>query len=149
MHAIRRRRPTLQGLALVASLLLALLPAAGRLHRAFAPTADPAVVVAMCTVEGLRYLPSVAPWGDDGGRVAGDDGSSAPSDPRGTPAHAGFDCAYCPLLTTLDLPDTAGPLPGLPEPPVIARPHLRQGHLPARHLLGWAPRGPPRAPRAA
>lgn len=137
MMPLRRPRPLLWSLAFTASLLLSLLPTIGRLHRAL--DADGAVpdVRAFCTTEGLAYRPADAVRDALSGSA-----DPQPQPQRGDPAH-GDDCAYCPLLAAASLPAAIVSLPP-PLPPLAAtfaprpQPSLRE-----RHLLGWAPRGPP------
>jgi len=136
MTSFRRPRPWLWSLAVTASLLLSLLPTIGRLHRAL--DADAALLLdvrAFCTVQGLVERPV------DAVRDALS-GIAHPA-PGRVPAHDGDDCAYCPLLAATGLPAVV--LPRVPPLPPLAatfaprpQPALRD-----RHLLGWAPRGPP------
>lgn len=136
MTSLRRPRPVLLALAFTASLLLSLLPTIGRLHRAL--DADGAILLdarAFCTAQGLVERPV------DTVRDALS-GITHPG-PGRMPAHDGDDCAYCPLLATTGLPAVALSLPP-PLPPLAATFAPRpQPSLRDRHLLGWAPRGPP------
>ena len=134
MSPLRRPRPLLWSLAFTASLLLALLPAAGRLYRAgtFDPPAP--ALQAFCTAAGLA-LRSPAP------RIAGD---AVHPHGEGAPAgEAGDDCAYCPLLATTGLPAIASPmLPPLPPMAAVFPPRLVRRAV-DRHPIGQGPRGPP------
>jgi hypothetical protein len=135
MRSFRRPHRWLSALALAASLLLSLLPAAGRLQQAFAWEAQDDTVLAMCTVRGLEYLPA--------SRV---DGLSADqSAPQGDPGSASHrdDCAYCPLLSALDVPAP----PAMANPvPASSSDDLRSPSdrgVFAAHRMGLGPRGPP------
>lgn len=79
-------------LALLASVLLPLLPAAGRLHQArlAAQAVDTSGLHALCTTAGLRFveMPLFDPVPDEAPRETGH----------------GHDCAYCPLLAATALP---------------------------------------------
>ncbi len=94
-------------LALLASLLLPLLPAAGRLHQArlAAQFVDAIDLHALCTTGGLRFVavPDVDPAPHEAPRETGQ----------------GHDCAYCPLLSTTMLSGiqplpSAGPIRSMP-----------------------------------
>jgi len=134
MSPLRRPRPLLWSLAFTASLLLVLLPAAGRLYRA--GTADPLApaLQAFCTADGLALRSPAPQIVGDAGRPHGD----------GAPAgEAGDDCAYCPLLATTGLPAVASPvLPPLPPMAVAFPPRLARRAV-DRHPIGQGPRGPP------
>ena len=126
LRASRFHRP-MSRLALLAVLLLALAPAAGRMLSAGTPQLL-AGWSQLCTAAGLQTLPSPA-------RSA--DGPQAPAG-----VHAGEDCPYCPLAASLALP----PLPALaaPMPRAPASPGRRT--RPRRrfpHLSGPGSRGPP------
>ncbi len=114
-------------LALLAVLLLALAPAAGRVLSAGTPQ-----VLAgwsqLCTAAGLQTLPSPA-------RTA--DGPLAPAG-----VHGGEDCPYCPLAVSLDLPPVASALWPLPRTtlPTFLRESPRR-RFPGLH--GPGSRGPP------
>lgn len=135
MRSFRRPHRWLSALALAASLLLSLLPTVGRLQQAFAQEAQDAVVLAMCTVRGLEYLP-----------VSRLDALSADRPaPQRDPAPAGHgdDCAYCPLLASLDLP---APPPMAHPASVSSSDDLRSPSdrgVTAAHRMGRGPRGPP------
>ncbi|MGE4367707.1 DUF2946 family protein [Thermomonas sp.] len=134
-RALRRLRPALHTLALLAAWLLVLVPTAGRLYQARGD--DVARLGLLCTSDGLR---AGVIW--PGGFAAGPAGSGAPEDPAGHALHS-LDCAYCPLLAQASLPSPPRVVLLPPARPAFAlslRPALR---VPARHLLGWAPRGPP------
>ncbi len=140
MTALRRPHRWLSALALAASLLLSLLPTAGRLQQAFvqqafAQEARDDLSLAMCTVRGLEYLPASR-------------ADVLPADPRAplgdpAPVRHGDDCAYCPLLTSLDLPA----LPAMAHrAPVSSSDDLRSTSdrgVAAAHRMGLGPRGPP------
>lgn len=135
MTALRRPHRWLSTLALAASLLLSLLPTVGRLQQTFAQAAQSDVALAMCTVRGLEYVPA----------SRADVLSADPRAPQGDPAPAdhGDDCAYCPLLASLDLP----------APPPMAHPSamsstddlrsLSDRGVSAAYRMGLGPRGPP------
>lgn len=114
-------------LALLATLLLALAPAASRALAAGGPPADG--WVQLCTREGLQWLPARGPLPED------------PAQPAATPHQ---DCDYCPLAGGTPPPPrvVAGlaPLPPahrpVPPPPAVV-PHLFRG------LSGLGSRGPP------
>lgn len=135
MSPLRRPRPLLWSLAFMASLLLALLPAAGRLHRAFDAEASAPAMQAFCSAQGLVLRSPVV-----------DPAAVDPAHPPGerSPAPAtGDDCAYCPLLATTGLPALVSPvLPPLPPMAVVFPPRdsRRTGD---RHPIGQGPRGPP------
>lgn len=140
MSPLRRPRPLLWSLAFTASLLLALLPAAGRLHRAFDAEALAPAMQAFCTAQGLVLRPPIVdpaiidPVAVDVGHPPGGR-SPAPA--------AGDDCAYCPLLATTGLPAVASPvLPPLPPMAVVFPPRFVRRAF-DRHPIGQGPRGPP------
>lgn len=93
-------------LALLASVLLPLLPAVGRLHQArvAGQAAEAVDLHALCTTEGLRFIemPRVDQDPDEAPRESGH----------------GHDCAYCPLQSATALPG----LPALPSARPIAAP---------------------------
>lgn len=135
MSPLRRPRPLLWSLAFTASLLLALLPAAGRLHRAFDADLSAPAMQAFCTAQGLVLRPSIV----DPAIV---DPAHSPGEPSPTPA-TGDDCAYCPLLATTGLPAIASPmLPPLPPMATVFAPRLVPRAV-DRHPIGQGPRGPP------
>jgi hypothetical protein len=119
-------------LSLAATLALALVPTLGRIAQA--SEASPAQAwTAMCTVAGLVQV-AVDPALDvEHARHPG-----APAD------HAGQgDCAYCPLLQALQVPQAALAVvpPALrPQGPQIAS---RSVDIPFRHPVGLGSRGPP------
>ena len=126
----RRRHRLLLSLAFAGSLLLALVPSLGRLHQAFAQDPLASQLGQFCTSDGLVARAELSRW------LAGDAGAPAPRVPAD-------DCDYCPLLVA-----SALPLAGLPVAPLQPLPQARtplraQPRLPQRHLIGWAPRGPP------
>jgi len=117
-------------LALLAILLLALVPTAGRIaqaqasgHQAVSSWAE------LCTVQGLRKVLLPAPL-------------QTPAAPREAP-HTGADCDYCPLLAaavapvvaTVVVPPQALPPALCTSPPSI----VRSGP----HPCGLGSRGPP------
>jgi hypothetical protein len=112
-------------LALVAILLLALVPTLGRIAQARAASADATPSwAALCTMQGLR-TPAV------------------PAAPP--PAHESGDCAYCPLLAATITPSVAA----LSVPPITPPPALCTS-IPAvtrsrSHPCGLGSRGPPLA----
>ena len=150
MTALRRPHRWLSALALAASLLLSLLPTAGRLQQAavqqaalqqatvqqaFALEARDELTLAMCTVRGLEYRPA-SPVD-----ALSADRSAAQGDPE--PARHGDDCAYCPLLTSLDLP---APPAMAHHASVSSSDDLRSPSdrgVAAAHRRGLGPRGPP------
>ena len=135
MSPLRRPRPLLWSLAFTASLLLALLPAAGRLHRAFDADISATAMQAFCTAQGLVLRPSIV----DPAIV---DPAHPPDAPSPAPA-TGDDCAYCPLLATTGLPAIASPmLPPLPPMAAVFPPRLVRCAV-DRHPIGQGPRGPP------
>lgn len=131
MRSVRFHRWWLS-LALVAGLLLTLLPTFGRLQRALDPDPLAAGWTALCTMGGLATLPS---------DLLGKQGAAGDSRNRG---QAGDDCPYCPLLGTIGLLGgvlLAWLLPRLPAtrlraPARVARPR-------AWHPCGLGSRGPP------
>lgn len=72
-------------LALLAMLLLVLVPTFGRLAAGASSSPD-AGWAALCTMTGLKYV-----------ALGADDDAPVPSQPAGIDGH----CAYCPLLTTV------------------------------------------------
>lgn len=130
MSPLRRPRPLLWSLAFTASLLLALLPAAGRLHRALDAEVSAPAMQAFCSAQGLVLRPPIVdPGHPSGGR------SPAPA--------AGDDCAYCPLLATTGLPAVVSPvLPPLPPMAAVFPPRFVRRAV-DRHPIGQGPRGPP------
>lgn len=129
MRAVIRARAfrrTMHCLALVAALLLALLPTMGRMAES-RPQAD-GVWVQICTLAGLQQmqLPALDP---------------EPSPPSG---ERGMDCAYCPLLSAL-APLLLWVLLLLwPQPAATPIPALRAPPRGGRgHPSGLGSRGPP------
>ena len=113
-------------LALVAMLLLLLVPGTGRLRAA--PVAGGDAGMAVCTDGGLALAPSAHP----------DHGVPAPH-PRGM--HE--DCPYCPLLGSLDLAVASVPaVPAAAAPADIALPRVPR-RAAWRHPNGLGSRGPP------
>ncbi|MFZ5638388.1 MAG: DUF2946 family protein [Pseudomonadota bacterium] len=136
MNTLRRPHRWWSGSAFLAILLLSLLPTAGRLREAFAPGTQVAAL-AMCTAQGLAYRPISA---IDGLRVAD---PLAPDERREPATQGDGDCAYCPLLASLDLP---APTAACPPPilPVVARSRSSASRAGTDARIGLGPRGPPR-----
>jgi hypothetical protein len=142
MRAAAFRRRTFRGpmarLALVAVLLLSLVPTLGRLAQARAAGVDAAPSwAALCTARGLQpVLLAVSAHG----AAHGDVEVPAPT-PHGA---AGGDCDYCPLLATtlpvavapLSVPPAAAPAPAL----CTSRTSPARGRA---HPCGLGSRGPP------
>lgn len=140
MSPLRRPRPLLWSLAFTASLLLALLPAAGRLHRAFDAEASAPAMQAFCSAQGLVLRSPLVDAAIVGQVIV--DPAHPPGERSPAPA-AGDDCAYCPLLATTGLPALVSPvLPPLPPMVTVFAPRdsRRTGD---RHPIGQGPRGPP------
>lgn len=132
MPAITHRKPVrlsslFSRLAVLAALLLALVPTSGRLYQGLAET--DAVSVQICTLEGLKTLTLPA---------AGDDNHGGDS------GHSAHDCDYCPLLSSLLAPAVF--VAALPAPAGPAsRPLACAGVTSDAHPCGLGARGPPRA----
>jgi hypothetical protein len=111
-------------LALVAILLLALVPTLGRIAQARAASVDAVPSWAsLCTAQGLRQLSPQAPL---------------PSTPR-----APGDCAYCPLLAATvaaSIAVSTVPPPALPTALCTSTPADVPGEP---HPVGLGSRGPP------
>ncbi|MFC7300431.1 DUF2946 family protein [Cognatiluteimonas weifangensis] len=125
IHA-RAFRRTMHCLALVAALLLALLPTMGRMAE-LRPQAD-GVWAQICTLAGLQQvqLPALDP---------------EPSPPSGD---RGMDCAYCPLLSALAPLLLWALLLLWPQPAATPIPALRAPPRGGRgHPSGLGSRGPP------
>lgn len=135
MSPLRRHRPLLLSLAFAASLLLSLLPTAGRLYQAFDPDPLASGWRALCTAQGLALRPV-----DPIAALAGEERSGGQ---RGGSGHPGDDCPYCPVLASVSMPALLV-LPAFPahvdEAAVAVRPQPR---LPERRRPGCEPRGPP------
>lgn len=126
--------------ALLAALLLAVVPTLGRL----APRVAHAGLAALCTAEGLRYV-EVAAFAA-ATPVAGPHHAGAPGTAPGHPHDPGApDCTYCPLLLSLLAAGCwllwlraalAGAAPGW-WPAAASRGFV--------HPCGLGSRGPPRA----
>jgi hypothetical protein len=131
--SVRRRHRLLLWLAFAGSLLLALVPSVGRLHQALAQQDPLAAQLGQffCSADGLVARPDVSAW------LAGASGKPAPALP------AGGDCDYCPLLVAPALPVVTLSMPPAPRFPAATFPAPAQPALAQRHLIGWAPRGPP------
>ena len=136
----RRRMPhrRMAGLALLAILLLALVPTLGRLAQASAAGSDAAPSwAAMCTARGLESL-RLPPSAHGLAHATGE----APSSPHSPHGSAG-DCDYCPLLAaTIPVAIATPSIPPAAAPPALctSRPQ------PARtqpHPCGLGSRGPP------
>ncbi|GAB3342720.1 DUF2946 family protein [Marilutibacter aestuarii] len=128
-------------LAFVATLLLVLLPTFGRLAESRVQTdgsngAD-AHWTAICTVAGIQYIAL-----PDALAAPGHAGAGAHSG-KGTPAHPGADCDYCPLLASLLVVALCwailGPQ-GQRAIPTVPAPSARRWQ---RHPCGLGSRGPP------
>ncbi|AWV06520.1 DUF2946 family protein [Marilutibacter maris] len=123
-------------LALLAAVLLVLLPTLGRLAESRSQSdglAGPGVYLgAICTVAGLRYLPLPSGGADT-------DTGTTPSDLPGA------DCDYCPLLASLLL--LALWLLAFPPPRRTSSgsPCGDDPHAQWRYPCGLGSRGPPRA----
>lgn len=117
-------------LSLTATLALALVPTLGRIAQATEATPSQAWT-AMCTVAGLVQV-AVDPAHD-------------PARHPGHPAdHAGQgDCAYCPLLQSLQVPQVALAVVPASLGPVGPPVQSRSVALPFRHPAGLGSRGPP------
>ncbi len=132
-------------LALLAILLLALVPTLGRMAqaRAAADGATPAWA-ALCTVRGLERvaLPAANDASRGHARALQLAGGDAPASPRGTDDG---DCDYCPLLAAA-MPVAIAPVqvpPAAPLPALCAsRPSPSRD---APHPCGLGSRGPPSA----
>ncbi len=132
-------------LALLAALLLALVPTLGRLTQASATphAASPAqeALAALCTMEGMKQvaLPVLAAASAHA-HMPHDAPAPMPHHPQGD---AGQDCDYCPLLASL-VALAAIALGLWPRPDssisITARPAIRVAH---RHPSGLGSRGPP------
>lgn len=111
-------------LALLAILLMALVPTLGRIAQARAAGVEATPSwAALCTMQGLREVPLPSP--------------PAP--------HASGDCAYCPLLAATTVPPVAvlsGPPASLP--PALCT-SLASETPAAPHPCGLGSRGPPLA----
>lgn len=129
----RRCHRLLLSLAFAGSLLLALVPSLGRLHQAFAQDPLAAQLGQLCSAEGLVARADLSRW------------VSVPAGNAGEPAprHPGDDCDYCPLLVAPALPVATLAMPLQLRFPPTAFPAPILPALPQRHLMGWAPRGPP------
>ncbi|WP_242111987.1 DUF2946 family protein [Luteimonas aquatica] len=120
-------------LALLAMLLLALLPTAGRLLQPMTARV-PTTLAAICTTAGLKYV-DLALFGAS---------RTAQGEPdRSSHGHDGFDCDYCPLLATLTVAVLWLALLS-PRLPARAIPPGRHA-APAQRFLpyGLGSRGPP------
>lgn len=126
----RRRYRLLLSLAFAGSLLLALVPGLGRLHQGLAQDPLASQLGQFCSADGLVGRADLARW------LASGAGQPAPR-------HPGDDCDYCPLLVSPALPVASLPVPPAQALPAAAFPQRAQPLLPQRHLIGWAPRGPP------
>lgn len=128
-----RSHSLLTAMALLAALLLALVPTLGRLYQSAQHAGSHANTIAMCTVDGMKEIVR-PPLITDGSPPA----HAAPDGER--PAH---DCDYCPLLTSL-LVLSLLPLGLLPlaklSPRVFWCDAIR---INQRHPCGLGSRGPP------
>ncbi|MDO5609444.1 MAG: DUF2946 family protein [Pseudomonadota bacterium] len=128
-----RSTPLLTALALLAALLLAVLPTLGRLYQSAQSADNRGDMIAMCTVEGMKdiVLPLLNAISDQ-----------ATHHPTGN-GGATHDCDYCPLLASLVvLVLLALGLAGLARvsPPVFRCGAIR---ICQRHPCGLGSRGPP------
>jgi hypothetical protein len=123
-------------LALLAILLLALVPTLGRLAQPRTAGSDAAPSwAAMCTMRGLQpvLLPVAAH-----GAIQGN--GEAPAAPLGS----GVDCAYCPLLaTTIPLAIAPVSVPPAALPPTALCTSRASTAHPGSHPCGLGSRGPP------
>lgn len=129
----RLRTPSLlTTLALLAALLLAVVPTLGRLYQSAQSESPPAI--ALCTLEGLDVAAQPL-WA-----LAGDAGDH---EDRAAGKQSHPDCDYCPLLAGLAVPTLL--VLGLPAPaPTAPTPFWRPArHLARRHPSGLGSRGPP------
>jgi hypothetical protein len=112
--------------ALLAVLLLALVPTFGRLAQAAGhDPLDARGTVAMCTARGLERVPD-------------------PGHPEPAPHHDNGDCAYCPLLGSAVPPAPQVALAAAPAPaPALCTPSS-SARVGAQHPCGLGSRGPPR-----
>lgn len=120
-------------LALVAILLLALLPTFGRLAQASQGAVTDAWTQ-MCTVAGMKLVKLPA-WA---ARAL-----TQPDAPAPRPDHAGMDCDYCPLLSTLTAAVVALVLALLEFASSVLPLRGRQRPRIAFHPTGLGSRGPP------
>jgi hypothetical protein len=125
------QRP-MRALALMAVLLLALVPSASRLLASRAAADAHAGWAELCTVAGLKLV-KLAPAAPQ-----------APGDPAAAHGHDG-DCAYCPLLASLGTP-IATPVLLLALLPPATAPVLQASERPTEpRTHGLGSRGPPLA----
>jgi len=129
---LTRRRPLhlMRVPALVAVLLLALLPTVGRMAQAHVPSGT---VVALCTAQGLKAVHLAADAFTGDATLPGHDMTHGP----------GADCAYCPLLAGLVVGFAV--VLGLFAQAALLRPRagLPPPRLPWHHPSGLGSRGPP------
>jgi hypothetical protein len=122
-------------LALVAILLLALVPTLGRIAQARAAGAEamPSWSV-LCTMQGLRsvLLPATTPAHD-------------PSGPWPPAPPGSDDCAYCPLLATAIVPIAAALSVSPVAPPPVLCTSIPAVMRSGPHPCGLGSRGPPLA----
>ncbi len=131
------RHPALQRplahLALLAILLMALLPTLGRLAQSSA-RADAMPDMAMCTAAGMAQMPMAL------------FDHHAPAPDAGQPGNLLHpDCDYCPLLASLVLTLLAIALALLRTAVIAESPLRRPTHLARFHPCGLGSRGPPLA----
>lgn len=125
------------GLGLAAMLLLALVPASGRMLQAAAAAAHGAQDAR--DADAMRGL-HAGHHGHHGHHAAADDDGDAP---RPAPVDGAPDCDYCPLLNALAIV----PPPPLPQGAVAVAPLAAAApaapRLPWLHPTGLGSRGPP------
>lgn len=125
--------------ALLAALLLAVVPTLGRL----APRVAHAGLAALCTAEGLRYV-EVAAFAA-ATPVAGPHHAGAPGTAPGHPHDPGApDCTYCPLLLSLLAASIAFALLRAQAPAPARFAAVASARRRQRHPCGLGSRGPPR-----
>lgn len=127
MHSASKGQNPISCLALLAALLLALLPTFGRLHQASVISSSD--VVALCTASGFEYVD-----------IQKDDGKPHPAYPSGV-SHG--DCEYCPLLASLNLPAVASGWRDEGFRILAPLPNPKSHATLFKHPTGLGSRGPP------
>lgn len=152
MASIRRSRPWLLTLALLASVSLSLLPTLGRLYRGAQPQS--VASEAFCTSRGLawRAVDSASAGLSFASSIRANDvfadltadASDDESDrtPLGGDA-SGDDCDYCTLTAITALPALAAILSAFDLPPQRATAHFAALATPRPGVYDRSPRGPP------